>query len=113
MSSSFSLRVDDCPAQKLGTFQFHESGGIVEYGFEGVEGQDREYIIKEDENRFPKGRKSKQHDIIMVVTGRQESSSDSIDCDFTNGVELLNLLLKKGNIYNQTYFILNRLEMDS
>lgn len=31
----------------------------------------------------------------MVVTGRHESSSDSIDCDFTNGVELFNLL-KKG-----------------
>ena len=38
--------------------------------------------------------------IIMVITGRHESSSDSIDCDLTNGVELFNLLLKKGKIYS-------------
>ena len=36
----------------------------------------------------------------MVVTGRHESSSDSIDCDFRNGVELFNRLLKKGKIYS-------------
>lgn len=44
----------------------------------------------------------------MVITGRHESSSDSIDCDFTNGVELFNLLLKKGRkmwyIYTLEYF---------
>lgn len=34
----------------------------IRYVFEGVEGEDREQIIKKDEESFSKREKSKQHD---------------------------------------------------
>ena len=54
------------------------------------------------ENRLKRRMKKGErvNSIIIEITGRLESSSDSIDCDLTNGVELFNLLLKKGKIYS-------------